>query len=97
MKGKCFYSWQSVKSTQYSLPSMCLIPSTHSFEAVSTSVETKLIGFGMQRPVKSPAAESVKHRYKQSRISLVPSLLYQSKKITPLDLCPAVVPASASF
>ena len=89
MKGKHFSSWQSVRSMQYSLPSMRLIPSTHTFEAVSTSVETKLIDFGMERPVKSPATEKVKHRYKQSRISLgylVPSLLYQGKK-PPLWTC----------
>lgn len=55
---------------QYSPPSVCLIPSTHAFEAVSTLVETKLTDFGMERPVKSPATENVKHRYKQSRISL---------------------------
>lgn len=71
---------------QHILPSMYLIPSTHTFEWVSASVETKLIDFGMEKPVESPATENVKYRYKQSRISLgylVPSLLYQGK-IPPL-------------
>lgn len=64
---KYFSSWQGVRFTQYSPPLVCLVPSTHASEAVSTSVETKLIDFGMERPVKSPATENVKHRYKQAQ------------------------------
>lgn len=83
MEGKYFSFWQGVRSTQYSPLSMCVIPSTHTFKAVSTSVETKLIDFGMERPVKLPATENVKHRCKESKISLgyfASSLLYQGKK-----------------